>query len=176
MDHIAHWKMLIIPDRCSDKQSYERFVARVDEGRLTREENPETHVSAYFLPINRDTQQVFLVHHKKSGLWISPGGHLELGETPEQAVNREIQEELGVPSFFTEPPSPFFLSIVDIDRPQQTCKTHFDAWYAMETDGHDFNIDPVEFHATAWLTIPEAREIVTDPSNLEALRRIEQSW
>ncbi|HLZ62952.1 MAG TPA: NUDIX hydrolase [Ktedonosporobacter sp.] len=42
--------------------------------------------------------KVLLVQQKQQsayGLWGFPGGHLEPGETPQEAVVREIQEELG---------------------------------------------------------------------------------
>lgn len=39
---------------------------------------------------------ILLVHHKKSGLWLPPGGHIEKDELPHQAAVRECQEETGV--------------------------------------------------------------------------------
>jgi 8-oxo-dGTP diphosphatase len=42
--------------------------------------------------------KLLLVQQRKPaafGLWSYPGGHVELGETPEEAVYREALEELG---------------------------------------------------------------------------------
>lgn len=38
---------------------------------------------------------VALVHHKKIGCWLPIGGHIELDETPDEALAREIKEEFG---------------------------------------------------------------------------------
>lgn len=40
--------------------------------------------------------KVLLVKHKKLQIWLAPGGHLEPGEMPHQAAEREFWEETGV--------------------------------------------------------------------------------
>lgn len=55
---------------------------------------PEKHFTASALIINDG--KVLLLHHKKLGVWLYPGGHVEKNETPEQAVTREVKEETGL--------------------------------------------------------------------------------
>ena len=48
-----------------------------------------------------DNQQRILIskrpiHKLKGGFWEFPGGKIEKGETPEQALVRELQEEVGI--------------------------------------------------------------------------------
>lgn len=40
--------------------------------------------------------EVLLVNHPRYDKWISPGGHIELDEDPDQALMREIEEETGL--------------------------------------------------------------------------------
>ena len=50
------------------------------------------------------TAEVFVVHdgrvllrmHDKLGRWLSVGGHVELGEDPNEAAVREVREEVGL--------------------------------------------------------------------------------
>lgn len=154
---------------CDNRDTCTKYLKRLEEGDLTRDENPKSHFCAYFFPYNPKNKKVFIIHHKKSGLWLSPGGHIDEGEGLLDTLNREINEELGVKNFFKESQSPFLLTITPIENKTQPCKAHFDIWYLMKTDGNLFEIDPREFHNTRWMTINEARKIVTDPPNRKAL-------
>ena len=40
--------------------------------------------------------KVLLHRHKKLGIWLPPGGHIELDEDPNAAVIREAKEETGL--------------------------------------------------------------------------------
>lgn len=41
-------------------------------------------------------EQILLIKHRKLGIWLAPGGHLEAGELPHQAALREVAEETGI--------------------------------------------------------------------------------
>lgn len=41
-------------------------------------------------------EKVLLLNHKKYGIWLQPGGHIEEKETPDEAAVRETREETGL--------------------------------------------------------------------------------
>jgi len=49
-------------------------------------------VAGYIFNSNR----VLLIHHKKLNLWLPPGGHIKENETPDNALKREVREEVGI--------------------------------------------------------------------------------
>ena len=49
-------------------------------------------VSGYILHEKR----VLLIHHRKLDIWIPPGGHIDENETPDEALHRELLEELNL--------------------------------------------------------------------------------
>jgi 8-oxo-dGTP diphosphatase len=88
-----------------------------------------------------ELDHILLVHHKRIGAWLPPGGHIEEGELPHQACLREVLEETGlkvevaseaVPetncpdAFF--PPQPFCLHIVKATEKGSAC-FHLDLAY-----------------------------------------------
>jgi len=65
-----------------------RALAWIDSGApLWRTEAPATpdpHLVTYFLPFDAARDRLLLVDHRKAGLWLPPGGHVEPGEDPRE--------------------------------------------------------------------------------------------
>lgn len=61
---------------------------------MVHNKNLEKHFTASALII--ENGKVLMLHHKKLGVWLYPGGHIEKNETPEQALKREVKEETGL--------------------------------------------------------------------------------
>ncbi len=56
---------------------------------------PQHSVSAAGIVLDATGKRVLLIHRRDNGRWEPPGGVLELGETIEDAVIREVEEETG---------------------------------------------------------------------------------
>jgi 8-oxo-dGTP pyrophosphatase MutT (NUDIX family) len=156
----------------------EVFLRRAAEGALTRDENPFTHFCVYFVAYSPASREVFLGHHKKSGLWIFNGGHIDKGELPGAALEREIMEEWGLEISADSVGNPQLLTITEINNPKkQTCTRHYDIWHFVPFDIDSAYFDAqklaTEFHETRWMTSQQASIVVTDPATKKALSYIE---
>ena len=87
--------------------------------------------------------------HKKAGLWLPPGGHVEFNEHPKAAAERECLEELGVKANFLFG-NPLFLSVTPTVG---AVGMHIDVslWYTMIGDNtFNFKLDCGEFNRVSW--------------------------
>lgn len=56
--------------------------------------NIPRHFTASAVVISHD--HILLVHHRRIGAWLPPGGHIEPDEMPHQCAEREVLEEAGI--------------------------------------------------------------------------------
>jgi 8-oxo-dGTP pyrophosphatase MutT (NUDIX family) len=79
---------------------------------------------------------VVLHRHKRLGLWLQPGGHIEPGEPPWEAARREAKEETGLDLKWPSPQYPPPLVHVDV-HPAANGHTHLDLRYLLAPAGDD---------------------------------------
>jgi 8-oxo-dGTP pyrophosphatase MutT (NUDIX family) len=146
------------------------FISRINEGVLTRDENPKSHLCVYFAAYDPDRKLVFMGHHIKSGLWLFNGGHIDKGELLEDALYREMNEEWGLVKK-TNIDSPSLFTVTKIENPKkQTCEMHYDIWYFISFEKNSFKpsiqLLSREFFKWGWKTIDEAKFLARDKATL----------
>jgi len=113
---------------------------------------------------------VLLLKHKRLGIWLQPGGHIDSGETPWEASLRECREETGLDVRFTGPVDAEGMpELIHVDvHAGGRGHTHLDLRYLI--DGGDADPAPPEGESQdiAWFTWSDAIEL-SDPGLRGAL-------
>jgi 8-oxo-dGTP pyrophosphatase MutT (NUDIX family) len=115
---------------------------------------PAQHLVAYFVLFDPSQQQILLVDHKKAGLWLPSGGHVEPDEPPQTTVQREALEELDIRASFLSP-DPLFLTVTQTVG-HGVKHTDVSLWYLLQGDcAQPLWFDIEEFHQIAWFRLDE---------------------
>lgn len=121
--------------------------------------------------------KTLLVKHKKLGIWLAPGGHVEDNELPQQAAEREFFEETGVLVRVVRPkdlpigttseylPPPFAMNLHWINKPSKTrgfCEQHYTLNFFVEViNTSSFARQEEETDDIGWFSQEEIRNLET---------------
>lgn len=130
--------------------------------RIEKPATPPQHLVSYFVLLDLRTHQVLLVDHRKAGLWLPSGGHVEPDEHPHATVEREVHEELGIGAHFWQH-EPLFLTVTETIG-QTAGHTDVSLWYVLLGDcRQQLVFDKEEFERIAWFSLSSIPPARTDP-------------
>lgn len=143
----------------------------------TAEAFDRSHESGHFTGsawlVSKDGKRVLLLHHRKLGRWLQPGGHADGDADLAGVALREAVEETGVTDLRVEG------AVFDIDchlipaRGDESEHWHYDVRYVVRAGSDERFVVNAESRALEWRPVVE----VADDESLEAsLRRMARKW
>jgi len=119
-----------------------------------------------------EQNEILMIKHKKLGVWLPPGGHIDENELPCEAVLREIHEEtgvkasivtvahdIGIPTHSCELPLPMQVLLEDIDG--NGLHNHIDMIYLCRAEVSTLHPQENEVDGIGWFTLADVLRLET---------------
>lgn len=134
------------------------------------------HFTASAFVLSPDRRDLVLIHHKKLGIWVQPGGHVEPGDADlADAARREVREEVGLAEL--EPFAAGSSTLFDVDihlipaRKQEPAHEHFDVRFAFVAKTRQL-VHSAEVNDLRWVPLADVESMATDESVMRAVKKL----
>lgn len=121
------------------------------------------HITASGFVMSPDASALLLIHHRRLGMWLQPGGHVDpIDVDVLAAARREVLEETAVDGLVLEVPGIFDLDVHPIPgRPGVDAHHHYDVSFLFRS--HTWGMAPADEVLDArWVALDEASAMSDD--------------
>ena len=153
-----------------ERHSIERFGVELDGLADPYDEHAPVHVTCSAIIVGE--RGVVLHRHRVLQTWVAPGGHIDDGESPEDAVLREAAEETGLPVRHVAD-GPRLVHVDVHDGPHG--HRHLDLRYLLTCDDVEPAPPPGESQDVDWFSWTDALAI-TEPCLRALLARLGDTY
>ena len=169
---------LLARHRCFDadeRAARERVVRFVRaEPRCFERELATGHLTGSAWVTSAAADRVVLVHHRKLGRWLQPGGHADGDPDLARVAEREAVEETGLRSIALLTPDIFDLDVHAIPaRGAEPEHEHYDVRFRFTADPAEAPVASAESRAVRWLSLDDARRIAPERSVIRMIEKLE---
>ncbi|MCX7337996.1 MAG: NUDIX hydrolase [Alphaproteobacteria bacterium] len=176
-NHLSAIVSNIIPFDDLEKDHIEDTLTWIKSGeplyRITSPDIPNKHLVCYFVLFDELASKILLVDHKKAGLWLPTGGHVDIDEDPMDTVKRECAEELNCQADFWADQPIFITSTVTVPANLMGRHTDVSLWYVLKGNHQaHYNFDPGEFHKIQWFDFDKIPYEKSDPHMHRFIRKL----
>ena len=124
----------------------------------------EGHLTAAALVVDRSRGKALLTHHRKLGVWLQLGGHLDGDANLAASALREAHEESGIEGLAVAP-VPIDLDIHPIpEHGKEPAHLHLDVRFLVLAPGGAVAVASEESHRVEWFSRRELESIGVDRS------------
>ena len=147
------------------------------EGACERSHFGPGHFTASAFVLSPDRRDLVLIHHKKLGIWVQPGGHVEPADDDLiGAARREVEEEVGL-SDLELLAGTGSSAVFDVDihlippRKTEPAHEHFDLRFAFVAKTREL-VSSEEVTDLRWVPLADVAQLGADESVLRAVRKL----
>jgi 8-oxo-dGTP pyrophosphatase MutT (NUDIX family) len=127
------------------------------------------HLTGSALVVERGSERMLLLHHRKLQKWLQPGGHADGDGNLAAVALREASEETGIPGLRVVVPA-IHLDIHRVEPPNEEPHLHYDVRYLVLAPNGSTAVGNFESTALRWVTLSEL-DGLTDEPGLRVLAR-----
>ncbi|MEQ8211936.1 MAG: NUDIX hydrolase [Lacipirellulaceae bacterium] len=136
------------------------------------------HITGSAWVMNADRSRCLLVHHRKLGKWLQPGGHADGDANVARVAMKEALEETGLRSLMFASPSPLDLDVHVIPERRdadgnliEDAHEHHDVRFLILAADEEEPVVSDESHDVRWFTERELLEVTDEESVLRLWRK-----